>query len=192
MERAHGRISHINHRVRASLLGIIPASFHSSRYSHLLPHGQQTPRFFWSATVNPGTNARVASDVCLEALGAMNARSSGIARTPIPAFWTSGLPWKSTGRTVGLVQLNMNVETNTDAYRLFPVNPNASKWGEQADDHLTIGRLTGYYMWWPDGFTKYQPFREGWHYEEGDPTLNPRLDCHAVKTLFNLADTDLH
>jgi len=74
------------------------------------------------------------------------------------------------------------VKTYADSYGLTPVDPTASNRGH-ADDHLTIGRLTGRYMWWPANPAT--PFRSGWHYEEGEPTdLKPELGCHAVKALF--------
>jgi hypothetical protein len=75
-----------------------------------------------------------------------------------------------------------NVVTSSDAYSLTPVDPNALNRGH-ADDQLSIGRLNGRYMWWPEHIAT--PFRTGWHYEDGEPTtLNPQLGCHAVKTLF--------
>jgi hypothetical protein len=51
-----------------------------------------------------------------------------------------------------------NVETRADAYSLIPVDPNASNRGH-ANDHLTVMRLTGRYMWWPDKIAG--PFRTG-------------------------------
>jgi hypothetical protein len=71
------------------------------------------------------------------------------------------------------------VETSDDAYRLFPVDPTKPFY---KSDHLTITRSTGAYIWLRDST---QPFRSGWHYEEGTPgVLQETLGCHAVKQLF--------
>ena len=87
------------------------------------------------------------------------------------------------GDTAEVATFKYKVETYDDGYRFVPLDPNAfGQWHK--DDHLTINRLTEAYMWWPAALGNGTPVRSGWHYEEGDPDLNPEQDCHVVKQRF--------